>query len=547
MRQTQYQIPAAIALSLLVCTGAVRAESKHIFGIHFFGWGAAVDVMSHRTGWCVEANATHGGASPDVGGRYKPATAQGFTLLQRLDWKWEQTIPLEPANHDAFAAECASWASKIKNYCRTYSIGNEVEFFDVTPSIYAQCFEKVRNAIKAVQPEANVIIGHMNNTGNQRSVMQILGPSGYDGVTAHVGSHVPTTLLDMLDQENAMPHAGVYITEWGWVADTNPNAMSVMRSFYEALGQSNASRDRQVYCACWFVYPSGIGWDTFSLKLAQQYDNAAFEAATALGTSFNRYADNPITITNLYADIPDQGGSINISWNTDVPATRQLWWTPAGTSGAGNEHITDLTASFNTSHQYTISGLSPQSSIEVMPNSTRINYGDAGGRRYLVKSGPWLNSVNQTGAGKVEIAWQTDWPATARVDYGTTPSLGQTLADATLRTNHQLTLTNLPSGTLYYRMYSGETNSDGDAILLMRAPLRSFQVSPQCLGDIDNDGDVDLDDYGLLQSCFSGAGVPQTDPDCVFARLDGDDDVDAADLALFLGAMTGPDIPCQPN
>ena len=32
--------------------------------------------------------------------------------------------------------------------------------------IYASCFQKVRAAIRAVQPEAVVIIGHMNNPAN---------------------------------------------------------------------------------------------------------------------------------------------------------------------------------------------------------------------------------------------------------------------------------------------------------------------------------------------------------------------------------------------
>ncbi len=531
---------------LLLVPNALQAESKHIFGVHFFDWGMAVDVMSHRTGWVVEANATDGGG-PNVGGRYKPATAQGFTVLQRLDWRWEQTVPLNTADQDAFASQCGNWANQIKNYCRTYSIGNEVEFFDVTPSIYAAGFEKVRNAIKAVQPDANVIIGHMNNVNNQRSVMQILGPNGYDGVTAHAGSSVPTTLLDFLDAENALPHAGVYITEWGWVADTNPSSMSVMRQFYLDLGASNASRARQVYCACWFVYPNNIGWDTFSLELADQYDNAAFEAATAIGTSFNDYADNPITITNLYADIPDQGTSVLITWNTDIGATEQMWWTPAGTSGAGFEAISDLDASLNTVHQHNITGLSPQDSIEVMPNSTRKGYGDAGGRRYLVKSGPWISQANQTGAGRIDISWNTDWPATSRVDYGPTSTLGQSASSSGLHTSHNVTISNLSSGAVYYRILSGETNDDGDAVLLMRSPVRSFVVGTLCEGDLDDDGDVDLDDYGMFQACYSGSGVPQPDSECQFALLDLDDDVDEADLSLMLDAMTGANVSCIDN
>lgn len=50
-----------------------------------------------------------------------------------------------------------------------------------------------------------------------------------------------------------------------------------------------------------------------------------------------------------------------------------------------------------------------------------------------------------------------------------------------------------------------------------------------CLGDIDNDGDVDLGDLGLFLAnygCTSGCGP---------SDLDGDGDVDLADLGLLLG------------
>lgn len=68
--------------------------------------------------------------------------------------------------------------------------------------------------------------------------------------------------------------------------------------------------------------------------------------------------------------------------------------------------------------------------------------------------------------------------------------------------------------------------------------------------DFDRDGDVDLEDYGFLQSCFSGSTYPQTDPGCAPALLDEDDDVDASDVAVFLNCWSGPGVPadldCEP-
>ena len=67
------------------------------------------------------------------------------------------------------------------------------------------------------------------------------------------------------------------------------------------------------------------------------------------------------------------------------------------------------------------------------------------------------------------------------------------------------------------------------------------------LPDFDGDGDVDQADFGVFQSCMTGADVPQTDPACAPARLDDDADVDAADLAIFRACMSGDGIPANPN
>lgn len=47
---------------------------------------------------------------------------------------------------------------------------------------------------------------------------------------------------------------------------------------------------------------------------------------------------------------------------------------------------------------------------------------------------------------------------------------------------------------------------------------------------------------GHMQACLSGQLIPQGDPECQDAILDGDTDVDTADLAVFLSAMKGPGI-----
>ncbi|UCD28603.1 MAG: hypothetical protein JSV03_16230 [Planctomycetota bacterium] len=64
---------------------------------------------------------------------------------------------------------------------------------------------------------------------------------------------------------------------------------------------------------------------------------------------------------------------------------------------------------------------------------------------------------------------------------------------------------------------------------------------PMTAADFDRDGDVDQEDYGYLQGCFSGMGHPRQ-PDCQNADLDSDMDVDLIDFGIFQSCMNGADI-----
>lgn len=66
-------------------------------------------------------------------------------------------------------------------------------------------------------------------------------------------------------------------------------------------------------------------------------------------------------------------------------------------------------------------------------------------------------------------------------------------------------------------------------------------------GDFDGDGDVDQDDFGHFQACYSGSGEVQSDQNCRDAILDGDEDVDQNDFAVFLACLSGADNPANPN
>jgi hypothetical protein len=278
------------------------------------------------------------------------------------------------------------------------------------------------------------------------------------------------------------------------------------------------------------------------------YDNAAFEAATAIGTSVNSYSANPVIISDLYADIPDAGSSATVSWQTNVAARRQLWWTPQGTWGWQNEKYTPFSTTEGTANQFTMSNLTPSTTYEVTPQSTKSDYADAGGRRFRVKTGPWSSQAVLTGAGRATVQWTTDWPADSIVEYGPTTSLGLTASSTALVANHQVVISDLPTGQYYYRVLSSEPNPDvNGARLYMRSPIRTFVVTSMYPGDFDDDCDVDQIDFGLFQACYSGAGAIQELPGCSPARLDTDEDVDSTDFEIFLGCLSGPGVCADPD
>jgi hypothetical protein len=60
-------------------------------------------------------------------------------------------------------------------------------------------------------------------------------------------------------------------------------------------------------------------------------------------------------------------------------------------------------------------------------------------------------------------------------------------------------------------------------------------------GDFDEDGDVDLGDYGVFLGCYTGPGNAAA-PECAIADFDEDGDVDLTDYGTFLDCYGGPGV-----
>ncbi len=79
------------------------------------------------------------------------------------------------------------------------------------------------------------------------------------------------------------------------------------------------------------------------------------------------------------------------------------------------------------------------------------------------------------------------------------------------------------------------------------ATYDNVEVLAFARGDVEPDGDVDLDDFKILQACFAGANRPYRWPECELIDLDADGDIDLADFTSFQTCFNGPNrIPaCQ--
>jgi len=93
------------------------------------------------------------------------------------------------------------------------------------------------------------------------------------------------------------------------------------------------------------------------------------------------------------------------------------------------------------------------------------------------------------------------------------------------------------------------TVTDPNAVNSPRTLLVDLHVVPTVAmrADSDGDGDVDQEDFGRFQVCFSAPGVPAVPADCGFADLDGDTWVDQVDCGLFLACVSGPGVAVEPD
>ncbi|MHC4063147.1 MAG: hypothetical protein ACYSUI_01395 [Planctomycetota bacterium] len=92
------------------------------------------------------------------------------------------------------------------------------------------------------------------------------------------------------------------------------------------------------------------------------------------------------------------------------------------------------------------------------------------------------------------------------------------------------------TGETYMLRVSGYNGNAGDFVLTLEGP--ACDPGGPIAGDLDGDGDVDLDDHALFFDCMTGPGGGML-TGCDPADIDGDLDTDTADLAMFQSVFGG--------
>lgn len=88
-----------------------------------------------------------------------------------------------------------------------------------------------------------------------------------------------------------------------------------------------------------------------------------------------------------------------------------------------------------------------------------------------------------------DVVWSTDTEGDSKIEYGTTTALGQEMTDATLTTDHMMSLTGLEPGTIYYvQVTSGANGEESTSPMVTFATISesSGTITTYFTGSVDN-------------------------------------------------------------
>lgn len=296
---------ALVVLFLFIAVSLSASDAVHIYGIH--DWGSGANGLFHgKSRWDVEMIRV-GIDTPNL----QPIKDEGFTIIIRLGKNWGESVPKNSSEWNSFAASCAATVNTYKSFTNKWIVGNEMNAnFDsnIAASSYVSVYTLCRNAIKTVQPNAEVIVAAVapwnssQNPGGSYSYawlnyMQYLVNNlndNCDGFALHAyggrnGDSDPRNdnywgfgvYKDWMSIISANPYActkPVYLTEMNCFADGFGSVTGYPKysyssgwiiKAYEEINNYNLTHNQLIKCACWFAYSNG-GFPGYDLTLISQ-------------------------------------------------------------------------------------------------------------------------------------------------------------------------------------------------------------------------------------------------------------------------------------
>lgn len=496
------------------------AESLYLYGIHDHDPNPQ-EYLNHFTsggvtGW-VTATVAIGHNPNDHGGvDFRFISNQGHTVICRLNngYCGDGTIPL-PQYYADFATRCANFVAASRG-CSIWVIGNETNLsvewppsgrhkFYVSPQAYATCFGQVYNAIKTVAPTHKVC---------SQGLAPFAGPYGGGNVDCGGGDiysadGVPINWVQYMNQMlTAIANAGngpdgiaLHINSRGYTIDdihstakVNANGQLLYFSFYVYKDWINLGIPPSLYhLPLYATECNGIYY----------WDGGHSECASCSNPSC---CHQPGWMQEIYAEIN--------RWNTiDAPA-----------AGKPIFHCVNMYRWCSWCDEWNIDGSAREAQIKADLDAAVTH-----AYRWAVP--PVAAFSGSPLSGIVPLTVNFTDSSTGTIDTWTW-NFGDTATSHDRNPSHQYTTPNTYTVTL---TVSGPAGSDSETKISYVTALE-----PLYKGDMDGDRDVDQEDFGLFQVCYTGSGAGFVPTGCEDADLDKDIDVDLVDFSQFQACFFGP-------
>jgi hypothetical protein len=322
--------PLAGLLALSVACQASAAGEK-LYGVHWWDYNYPNAGAGPDGGWSVETIVTNSAPwwqAPFFVPLYQQVTtAHNAAIVTRIDYDWGQTVPAPTT------VSAQTWANAIVTdvvnhlgpYASRWVIGNEPNISgegngwasnQITPAGYAQIYSTVRQTIKAVRPQDEVLFAPVSpggvipgvrwKDGNEwlsEAIDATLAlPGGaIDGFALHAygGQSTAaasvaefhngyTSQLAVIDARTSLRQTPVYVTEWNRATATTGNLAANEQVTADFLAQSLVDVDNwnhtpgkhNIRALAWFIFNKDYGsdWNTYSIEWWQTQGNPAGSA-----------------------------------------------------------------------------------------------------------------------------------------------------------------------------------------------------------------------------------------------------------------------------